>query len=127
MKRLIIFAAAGLFTVYGCGKKETVSTEQKAPATEVIYYGGNDLNNQTEEITYSYIASNKNRANATFTNTKKENTITIKANNQKFQLDRKELTSDGAKYERNGVQAIVKGDSLIILQDNIQIDLVKVK
>jgi len=82
--------------------------------------------NKSEQVTYSYIASDKSRANATFTNTEKGNTILIEANNQKFQLDRKELTPDGGIYERNGVHAEVKKDSLIITQDNLQIDLKRV-
>ena len=75
-----------------------------------------------EEV-ISYKASDGSRANVTIVSGPKENTMLIKANNQKFQLDRKSPTV----YERNGIEAEMKGDSLFITQDNTIISLVKDK
>ena len=80
----------------------------------------NETNKQTEE-TISYKGTDGTRANVLLVNSSTENTMTIRANNQKFQLDK---VSDSV-YERNGVKAEIKGDSLFILQDDTVIPLVK--
>lgn len=75
---------------------------------------------KTTEETKTYKASNGSRANVTIINSPKENTMLIKANGTKYQLDKKSETL----YERNGVSAKLKGDSLFINQDNMVIELV---
>ncbi len=75
---------------------------------------------KTTEETKTYKATNGSRANVTIINSPKENTMLIKANGIKYQLDKKSET----RYERNGVSAEIKGDSLLINQDNMVIELV---
>ena len=75
---------------------------------------------KTTEETKTYKATNGSRANVTIINSPKENTMLIKANGIKYQLDKKSET----RYERNGVSAEMKGDSLLINQDNMVIELV---
>lgn len=53
-------------------------------------------------------------------------TISIEANGQKFQLDQVKQDGDRTEYERNGVKAVQKGDSLTIFQDGVEIPLVKI-
>ena len=131
MKKSFLIFSVTLLALASCGKK----TEEKAVITSnnetnspiVKPETPLDLTNSGEELTYPFKASDGSRAIAKFTNTEKENTILIRANNHMFQLDRKEFTKKGAKYERNGVGAEVLGDSLIITQNDMQIDLVLVK
>jgi len=81
-----------------------------------------EINGKTEkEETRSYKASNGNRANIVLFSSAKENTMTIRANGQKYQLDKKSST----EYERNGVKAEIKGDSLFIIQGDNVISLVR--
>ncbi|MGV4414876.1 hypothetical protein [Chryseobacterium sp. T1] len=100
------------------GKSDTITTSSTNQNID-----GRNMN--TESIPYK--ALDGSRARAIFVNTEKSNTVMIEANNNKFQLDRKELTSTGAKYERNGISAEVKGDSLLISQGTTIIPLIKVK
>lgn len=84
--------------------------------------------NQTIETSVAYKGLDGTRAKATFSSGKSGKTLVIvSANNQKYQLDFKSKTADGEHYERNGVSANTKGDSLIISQGNTEIPLVKVK
>lgn len=76
----------------------------------------------TEE-SFGYKASDGSRAKLTILDSEKEKTATIWANNHKFVLDKK---ADN-HYERNGIHAEIKGDSLFITQDNNVIPLVRVK
>lgn len=80
-------------------------------------------NSTSESITYK--ALDGSRAQATFDNDNGKKTITIKANNNKFQLDLVDETHHGSLYERNGVKAIVKGDSISLEQGDNIIPLVK--
>ena len=133
MKKTAYYLPLFLLITMACNKKENGNTgiiaqdntnyEKSAitnPDTPM------DLLNTAKEITYAFKAIDGSRAIATITNTDKENTIVIKANRNMFQLDRKEITKNGAVYERNGVAAEIKSDSLIITQGNLQIDLVYV-
>ena len=74
-----------------------------------------------KEETRTYKASNGNRANVVILNSEKEKTMTIRANGQKYVLDKKSET----KYERNSVNAEIKGDSLFIEQGDNVISLVR--
>lgn len=83
--------------------------------------------NKTGSVSYSYKATDGSRAKATFINNGRSKSILIEANNRKFELDFKNKTPNGQLYERSGISAESKGDSLIISQDNNEIALVKVK
>ncbi len=132
MKKIIFSAAIVGLVAISCTKKEegnksAISTEE-LPTVETNIQtepSALDLNNTQKEVIIGYKAIDGSRATATLTNTDKSNVILIKANNHMFQLDRKELTANGARYERNGVGAEIKGDSLIITQGDTQIDLVR--
>lgn len=130
MKKSMFILGAAILMLVSCEKKaegnKAVITKEETTTPEIKPNTSMDLTNTTEEITYPFKAEDGSRAIAKFTNTEKEKTILIRANNHMFQLDRKELTANGAKYERNGVGAEIKGDSLIITQANTQIDLVRV-
>ncbi|MGL6038580.1 MAG: hypothetical protein ACRC0E_06805 [Soonwooa sp.] len=94
----------------------TTTTEQTTNATQTI------------ETSVAYKGLDGTRAKATFSSGKGGKTLVIEsANNQKYQLDFKSKTADGEHYERNGVSANTKGDSLIISQGDTEIPLVKVK
>lgn len=87
-------------------------------STETVVDG-----NKSGSHSYTYKATDGTRAKVSFENSSKANTISIEANKSKFQLDKK---SDG-HYERNGIKATVKGDSVIVEQDNHVIELVRDK
>lgn len=132
MKKIIFSAALVGLVAVSCSKKEegntsAISTEE-LPTVETNIQtepSALDLNNTQKEVIIGYKAVDGSRATATLTNTDKTNVILIKANNHMFQLDRKELTDTGAKYERNGVNAEIKGDSLFIMQGDTVIELVR--
>ncbi len=95
-----------LFVAMSCGKE-----------------GGNKGTLQKTNTTATYLASNGSGAKTTYSNNGKSATLTIEANGTKYQLDEK---SPG-NFERNGVSAVQKGDSLIITQGDLIIPLAKVK
>jgi len=74
--------------------------------------------NRNGSYSYPYKASDGSRAKATFMNNGRSN--------RKFELDFKNKTQNGELYERSGISAESKGDSLIISQDNNEIALVRV-
>jgi len=132
MKKEFLVAFSALTMIIGCKKSESGNkdvVELTTSETKVVNENGKSdtittsstektidgRKMNTENIPYKGLDGS--RARAIFVNTDKSNTVTIEANNTKFQLDRKELTATGAKYERNGISAELKGDSLIISQD----------
>lgn len=142
MRKELIVAFAALSMIIGCKKSEDGNKgviELTTSETNVVNENGKSDTITTSSSSKSidgrkidtesipYKALDGSRARAIFVNTEKSNTVMIEANNSKFQLDRKELTSTGAKYERNGISAEVKGDSLLISQGKTIIPLVKVK
>lgn len=100
------------------GKMDTITSSSMEKTTD---------GQKTGSYSYPYKASDGTRAKATFTDDGKSKTILIEANNNKFQLDYKEKTPQGERYERSGISAETKGDSLIITQDNNVISLARVK
>lgn len=132
MKKIIFSAAIIGLLAISCDKKEggnksAISTEE-LPTVETNIQtepSALDLNNTQKEVVIGYKAVDGSRATATLVNSDKANTVLIKANNHMFQLDRKELTATGAKYDRNGVTAEIKGDSLYITQGDTVIELVR--
>ncbi|WP_300673415.1 hypothetical protein [Soonwooa sp.] len=120
------------------GNKDVISESSSSQTTVVDNNGKVDSvttssseqnvnGNQTQEVSVPYKGLDGTRAKATFTTDKSGKTIMIEANNNKFQLDLKSKSATGEHYERNGVSAVTKGDSLIISQGNTVIPLVKVK
>lgn len=79
----------------------------------------------TETITRTYKALDGSRASVAFTESKMKSSIAISANNQKFELDKVSEKAGVVKYERNGISAVVKGDSVIIQQGETEIPLVR--
>ncbi len=104
-------------TVHDNGKKDSTTTTSVEKEIE---------GNKTGSYSYPYKASDGSRAKATFLNNGRSKTILIEANNRKFELDFKNKTQNGELYERSGISAESKGDSLIISQDNNEIALVRV-
>ncbi len=105
-------------TVDDNGKKDSMTTTSMEKEID---------GNKTGSYSYPYKATDGSRAKATFMNNGRSKTILIEANNRKFELDFKNKTPNGEHYERSGISAESKGDSLIISQDNNEIALVKVK
>ena len=75
--------------------------------------------NDKESKIYPYRALDGSAAKVTFNNGS-AGQLTIEAHDNKFELDKKAP----GNYERNGISAKVKGDSLIIVQDGNEIPLV---
>ena len=136
MKRSIFIVAIGLFALYGCekstGGNKSILTEETVE-TEITNNNGNidsatntslekSVDGKTvEEQSFLYTGLEKSKAKVTIINSEKEKTMIIEASNQKFQLDKK---SDNL-YERRGIKAEIKGDSLYIIQDDNIIPLKK--
>ena len=104
-------------TVDDNGKKDSMTTTSVEKEID---------GDKTGSYSYPYKASDGSRAKATFLNNGRSKTILIEANNRKFELDFKNKTQNGELYERSGISAESKGDSLIISQDNNEIALVRV-
>ena len=118
MKKSVLIAAILGLSLMACKKESTANKESTAPQR-------NSLNMDVSQD-YSYMATDNSRANVTFQNEGVDHTITIKSNNMKFVLDKKEDKANAEIYERNGVVAELTKDSLIITQDNLEIPLVRV-
>ena len=137
MKQILILISA--LTLLSCkkeGNKAVISSEK---STEVVDNNGKidssstssstqivDGKERTSE-TFTYKGLDGTRAKATFDNDKGQKTLTVQANNNKFQLDFIAENNERMMYERRGIKAEVKGDSLILIQDKNTIPLVKVK
>lgn len=111
-----VFIATVLLSAFTISCKKSVERPKDAVSEDSLTKAA-----ATSEEVISYRASDGSRANVTLVSGPKENTMLIKANNSKFLLDRKSPT----RYERNGIEAEIKGDSLFITQDNSIISLVK--
>ncbi len=79
------------------------------------------------EESFLYSGLEKSKAKVIFIDKDKTHTITIQANNKTFILDKKEEKEGTTTYERSGIKAEVKGDSLFIIQGDNIIPLGKVK
>ncbi len=136
----LILGFATSLTLVSCKKNESkMSSEAYSTETTVVDDNGKidsatttsaetDVDgSQSKSYSFPYKATDGSRAKATFTQENHSKTILIEANHNKFQLDFKNKTAKGELYERNGISAETKGDSLIIKQDQNEIPLVKVK
>ena len=101
----------------------TISNENGVTDSASASSSSTEIDGKTtqKEETRTYKASNGNRANVVIFSSPKENTMTIRANGQKYVLDKKSET----KYERNSVNVEIKGDSLFIVQGDNVIELVR--
>ncbi len=116
MKKSILVAAMVTLSLIGCKKDKDKVSENSAPKINSL--------NMDETQSYTYIASDGERAKITFQNAGVDHTITINSNNTKFVLDKKDGDKDAQIYERNGVQAKLTKYSLYIIQDDQVIPLV---
>lgn len=137
MKKNILLIPVLLLLMTGCKKSEgnkNVLVEENTETTVTNNNGVVDSattasketvvdGNKSGSNSYTYKATDGTRAKVVFENSDKHNTLSVEANNTKFQLDKK---ADG-QYERNGIKATVKGDSVIVEQDNNLIQLVRDK
>lgn len=105
---------------------ETTTVDDNGKRQYDHHFCGKIDGNKNGSYSYPYKASDGSRAKATFMNNGRSKTILIEANNRKFELDFKNKTPEGELYERSGISAESKGDSLIISQDNNEIALVRV-
>lgn len=117
MKKSVLISAMIGFSLMGCTKESSTNTEPTA--TQM-----NSLDMDVAQD-YSYMATDNSRANVTFQNKGVDHTMTIKSNNMKYVLDKKEGKANSEIYERNGVIAELTKDSLFITQDNKVIPLVR--
>ena len=105
--------------------KETSETSYsdingKTDSTASFSYQRTENGKTNREETVVYTGLDNAKAKVTFIDTPNEHTLTIEANKRKFQLDKKESNPLKTTYERNGIKAEEKGDSLYIIQgDNI--------
>ena len=116
MKNKILITAMIALSLMSCKKESKVTSNDATPKMNSAM--------MDESKSYTYLATNSDRVNLTFQNVNADHTITIKANNMKYVLDKKDGDQDSEVYERNGVQAKLTKDSLIITQDNKVIPLV---
>ncbi|SHI35355.1 hypothetical protein SAMN05443429_101276 [Cruoricaptor ignavus] len=111
MKRLIIAAGTCvLISITACNKENNenlATTEQAAGPRKPGDHGS-----------FTYRAKDGSRARVYFDH--KKNTMSITSNNTTFELDDK----GSGHYERRGITADRKGDSLIITQEENVIELV---
>ncbi|SFI15868.1 hypothetical protein [Halpernia frigidisoli] len=116
MKKTLLVASILGLSLIACKKENNSTTPAADPELNSL--------KMDESRSYTYLASNSDRVNLSFQNAGGSHTITIKANNMKYVLDKKDGDQDSEVYERNGVQAKIKKDSLIITQDDNVIPLV---
>ncbi|MFC6269259.1 hypothetical protein [Frigoriflavimonas asaccharolytica] len=116
MKNSILITACIVLSLISCKKNNAESVDNAQQSINSL--------NMDETQSYTYIASDSERAKVTFQNAGADHTITINSNNTKFVLDKKDGDEDTQIYERNGVQAKLTKDSLFIIQDNQVIPLV---
>lgn len=113
-KSILIFSMIAL-SLTACKKDSTTVSENSTPKINSLQ--------MDESKSYTFIANDNSRANVTFQGDGKDETITIKANNNKFVLDKKDADATTIVFERNGVEAKITKDSLHILQGNTVIAL----
>ena len=99
----------------GVIKEDTAVRQPDSNIDKTTVAGSND---------YTYRGLQGVRAKVTFNNSDKDNTLVIKANNKQFELDKKSSENGEVQYERAGIKALVKGDSIIVEQDGNVIPLV---
>ena len=116
MKKSVLITAILGLSLVDCKKENKVSSEMTPKINSL---------NMDESKSYTYLATNSDRVNLTFQNVNNEHTITIRANNMKYVLDKKDSDQDSEIYARNSVQAKITKDSMIITQDDKVIPLVR--
>ncbi|SEF79395.1 hypothetical protein SAMN05421847_0952 [Halpernia humi] len=117
MKKSVFIAAILGLSLMACKKENKTNAENDAPNLNSL--------KMDENKSYTYLATNSDRANLSFQNDGDNHTITIKANNMKYVLDKKDADSASMVFERNGVSAKLTKDSLNIMQGDKVIPLVR--
>lgn len=117
MKKSVLIAALLVLSLMSCKKESPANSENSTTTINSLQ--------MDESKSYTYLATNSDRANLTFQNDGNDHTITIKANNIKYVLDKKDADSASMVFERNGVVAKLTKDSLNIIQDDNVIPLVR--
>ncbi len=106
-----ITTALALFALIACNKN---SEGNKSVISE-------NVQNEIKEESSIYKGLQNTVAKITYTESPDGNTATVEANGKRFILDKK---SDSL-YERSGISAKLKGDSVYIIQDDNIIPLKK--
>ncbi|MBS1573018.1 MAG: hypothetical protein JST62_11525 [Bacteroidetes bacterium] len=122
MKTTYLALLLGTLAITSCSKdggnkniiKSETNTTTQPKVDKALVPGDNS---------YTYRGLEGVRAKVSFNNTDKDNTVTIQANNNRFQLDKKSESNGEIHYERAGVSAVAKGDSLILTQNGNVIPL----
>jgi hypothetical protein len=115
-KSLLLTTILGL-GLMSCKKENTGSSENATPKINSLQ--------MDETKSYTFLATNDERANISFQNEGNDYTIIIKANNMMYVLDRKDADTAAIVFERNGVSAKLTKDSLLIMQGDRTIPLVR--
>ena len=115
MKKSVLITAILGLSLTACKKETKVNAENNAPTINSL--------KMDESKSYTYLATNSDRANLSFQNQGNDHTITIKANNMMYVLDKKDADSAAMIFERNGVTAKLTKDSLHIMQGDKVIPL----
>ena len=118
------------------GNKGIIENDNKTEVQTIADNGQPDQNigyntdingKKTVKTDYVYQATDKTLVKVKFDYSKDKGSVSITNNNKTFTLDK--VTSDGkeTKYENQGMEVTVKGDSLILKQGGNIIELVKTK
>lgn len=134
MTAALIIATTAAFT--GCKEKKSEQGDIELTTTQTTVKSDSAMKTERQaelyrsitgadktSKTFPYRAMDGSGAKVTFNNGKTGQPMTVEANGNKFELDKK---GDGA-YGRNGIEAQIKGDSLVITQGDNEIPLVFVK
>ncbi len=141
MKKSILVLSASVLSLMSCNKNNSGNKavlEQDTSSTEVVDHNGKidsatDASHEVavddkvvdREESFLYSGLDKSKAKIIFTDKGKDHTITIQSNNKTFILDKKDSKDGTVTYERSGIKAEVKGDSLFIIQGETVIPLKK--
>ncbi|KMQ68133.1 hypothetical protein ACM39_09780 [Chryseobacterium sp. FH2] len=137
MKKGLLIAASAVTLLLSCNKNESGNKNVlKSDSLETILADNGkvdstinyntDVNGKKSIKTdYVYKATDGSLVKVVFNY--KENTMSVRSNNKTFILNKVESKGNETTYEKMDMKATVKGDSLILDQENNLIQLVKTK
>ena len=142
MRKIISAAVVLSLTVISCKKESGNTGVIKEENKEVTVTNNNgvidstassetytkDVNGETQEHTYRYVAEDGSSALVKFSNSTKDgNYIAITSNKKTIKVKQKEAWAKGAIYEENGITIKSEGDKVTIEQGGNVIELKKAR
>lgn len=134
---LVILSSALLLSTVGCkknegGNKNVLKSDRSGAiladngkVDSTIQYKTDVNGKKYIKTDYVYKATDGSLAKIVFNY--EEKTMSVRSNNKTFILNKTESTGSETTYEKMGMKATVKGDSLILDQGNNIVELVKTK